>query len=216
MRTSKSLYRLLASVLVLCFAVKTFPIAVAADGGGGTGAHSAQTQPLKEAAKDEEVQEELAEPDGVSIDLSDPENWKIFARGSASFQFNDSDERREAVQEATLDAKASLAKYIEEKLSVSTEMDALVEKKSSKAKGSNGSSSSATSERTKTTLTSLRNSASEILAGKINLESSVSWPNAQGSGTATVLIGQSHKACRLQRSFEIEQLLPSEDMAIQR
>jgi hypothetical protein len=86
-------------VLVLCFAVQTFPIAVAANCVGGTGV---QTQPLEEAAKDEEVQAELDEPDGVSIDLSDPENWRVFTRTSAAVEFNDADELQETVQESTL------------------------------------------------------------------------------------------------------------------
>lgn len=154
---------------------------------------------LKEAAKSEAVEEELEEPDGVSIDMSDGDNWKIFSVGTGTYDFNDADDWRDATQEAQLMAKAALAKYIKENLSTSEQMDRLVETKNDKSRSGGTVSKSATKKSLKTTLTSIRNSADEVLTGIIFLESTRRWDG--DSGTVTVKIGQSQKTVDAAKRF---------------
>lgn len=159
----------------------------------------AQEAELKEAAAAPAVVAELGEPDGASIDLSNPNNWKIFSVGTGTFDFNDSDDIRDATQEAILNAKAAMAKYAKERISTDEQMDRMVEKKKAQSKKNGQESSSVSKESMKTTLTSIRNSASAILTGVITLEVKSKWYG--DNGEVKVKLGQSQKTVDAAKNF---------------
>ena len=57
---------------------------------------------LKKAAATPEVQEELESPDGVALELLPVGGWRLYGRGSGTYDFNEADEIRGATQDATL------------------------------------------------------------------------------------------------------------------
>ena len=164
---------------------------------------------LKDAAKTPEVQKELDEPDGVAIDDLDTDNWKIIAIGTGTYQFNDKEERQDATEEALLNAKAALAKFIKERLSVESQLDSLAERESKKSKGNGEQSTSATTKKMKTTLTTIRNSADEILSGLITLESTANWDG--DSGEVRVKVGQSGKTLAAAEKFKSRTLASTKE-----
>jgi len=164
---------------------------------------------LKETAKSPEVQEELEEPDGVSVDDLDVDNWKIIAIGTGTYQFNDKEERQDATEEAILNAKAALVKFMKERLSVESQLDSLAERESKKSKANGEQSTSATTKKMKTTLTTIRNSADEILSGLITLESTANWDG--DSGEVRVKVGQSGKTLAAAEKFKSRTLASTKE-----
>jgi hypothetical protein len=158
------------------------------------------TAELEKAAKQPDVQEELEEPDGVSLDDLDAENWKIFAIGTGTYEFNDAEEKKDAVAEAIMEAKASLAKFMKERLSTESQLDILAERESKKAKENGATVTSASTKRMKTSLTSIKNSADEILSGVITLETTMKWNG--DSGEVRVKIAQSEKTLAAAKRFK--------------
>lgn len=155
---------------------------------------------LETAAKGSDVQQELEEPDGVALDDLDADNWKIFAIGTGTYEFNDAEERKDAVAEATMEAKAALAKFMKERLSTDSQIDTLAERESNKSKQNGATVTSASTKRMKTSLTSIRNSADEILSGIITLETTMKWNG--DSGEVRVKIGQSEKTLAAAERFK--------------
>lgn len=158
------------------------------------------TAELEKAAKQADVQADLEEPDGVSLDDLDAENWKIFALGTGTYEFNDAEEKKDAVAEATMEAKAALAKFMKERLSTESQLDVLAERESKKAKENGATVTSASTKRMKTSLTSIKNSADEILSGVITLETTMKWNG--DSGEVRVKIGQSEKTLAAAERFK--------------
>lgn len=175
------------------------PADVAAEDGEKEVAYKEAVVDLEKAAKSPVVEVELEEPDGVSIDMGDPNNWKIIAMGTGTYAFDDADERRDATQEATLEAKAALAKFMKERMSTSEQLDRLVEKKADKARPDGKVITSDASKTLKTTLTSIRNSADAMLTGLITLEATARWGGE--SGTVRVKLGQSQKTIDAAKRF---------------
>jgi hypothetical protein len=155
---------------------------------------------LERVAKQPDVQAELAEPDGVSLQDLDVDNWKIIAIGTGTYEFNDAEERKDAVAEATLEAKAALAKFVRERIIAESQLDVLAERESRKAKENGATATSATTKRVKTSLTSIRDSADQVLSGFITLETKTTW-NGE-SGVARVTIGQSDKTLAALKRFK--------------
>jgi hypothetical protein len=198
-------------ILFACICATGFFIraeVLAQESDGATSAQAAEAE-LEEAAKRPEVQEELEEPDGVSVEDLDTDNWKIFAMGTGTYEFNDAEERKDAVEEATLEAKAALAKFMKEELSAESSLDILAERESKKSKANGETNSSATSNRMKTSLTRIRNSANEILSGVIPLESTHKWDG--NSGEVRVKIGQSEKTLAAATKFKKRTLAAVEE-----
>ena len=75
---------------------------------------------LKEAAVTQEVKEELESPDGVALELLPRGGWRLFGRGSGTYDFNEADEIRGATQDATLRAKAAITKFLKERVGCTT------------------------------------------------------------------------------------------------
>ena len=164
---------------------------------------------LREVAKSPEVQEELEEPDGVSVEDLDTDNWKIFAMGTGTYEFNDAEERKDATEEAVLEAKAALVKFMKEKLSAESQLDVLAERESKKSKSNGEQNTSASTKRMKTTLTRIHNSADEILSGIITLESISKWNG--DSGEVRVKLGQSEKTLAAATKFKKRTLAATAD-----
>jgi len=155
---------------------------------------------LQEIAKRPEVQEELEEPDGVSVEDLDTDNWKIMAMGTGTYEFNDAEERKDATEEAILEAKAAMAKFAKERLAAESQLDILAERESKKSKSNGATDKSASTKRMKTTLTRIHNSADEILSGVLTLETTSKWDG--DSGEVRVKIGQSEKSLAAAKKFK--------------
>lgn len=131
-------------------------------------------------------------PDGVTIRLLPNGGFQIFAVGTGTYDFDDVDDVADAQKEATLKAKANLAKFMNESLST----DEKLEEMSSKVKkvSSENGQTSAKVEKTsaKKALTSIKNSSSALLKGVIVLASS-KIPGKGTTGTFRVMVGVSSK-----------------------
>jgi len=155
---------------------------------------------LKELAKTPEVQEELEQPDGVSIEDLETDNWKILARGAGTYEFNDADDRKAATEEAVLEAKAALVKFMKERVATESQIDKLAEEETKKSKANGVTNVSVTKNGIKTTLSRIHNSAEDILSGILTLETIQKWDG--NSGEVRVTLGQSEKSLAAAEKFK--------------
>lgn len=125
---------------------------------------------LKQMAESESVQEALEE-DGVSIDYNEEGDFVIFARGSGTYDFDDPDDRKAAKEEAVLNAKAAISKFLNETLSTDEAIDQQSKKAKTLTKSGDVSTQAVSSEMVKTQLKSIRNHSESILTGVITLKS---------------------------------------------
>ena len=125
---------------------------------------------LKQMAESESVQEALEE-DGVSIDYNEEGDFVIFARGSGTYDFDDPDDRKAAKEEAVLNAKAAISKFLNETLSTDEAIDQQSKKAKTLSKSGDVSTQAVSSEMVKTQLKSIRNHSESILTGVITLKS---------------------------------------------
>ena len=160
---------------------------------------------LKEIAKRPEVQEELEEPDGVSV-IEEPgtDNWKIIAIGTGTYEFNDAEERKDATEEAILEAKAALVKFAVEGLATESQLDKVADKASKKSKVNGEAEKTASSERMKTVLSRIHNTGEGILSGILTLETTANWDG--DSGEVRVTLGQSAKSLAAAEKFKTRTL----------
>lgn len=138
------------------------------------------------------IDQVLTEPDGVAIALRENGDFQIFARGSGVYDFDDPSELASARTEGTLNAKANLAKFIKEKVSVEEGITDVVQK--TKTLQGNGTIQTkvAKTEEVKTMAKAITSSADAILQGVITLREQ----KAPGSGTGgqiQVTVGISSK-----------------------
>lgn len=147
---------------------------------------------LTENAAAAPVQEDLDEPDGVSLAMADDGSYQIFARGTGTYDFDDEDDRQEALQEAQQKAKANLSKFLSERISSDEGLDSLSKKAKTLTKSGDVTTSAVAKETVKTTGLSIRNSSQAILTGAITLESK-RIPGKGDSGTYQVTVGISSK-----------------------
>jgi hypothetical protein len=180
-------------LFVLCIVLIVFlPVSAQEDSG--------KTE-LKKALQSQDVQQELAEPDGASITPLPDGGWRLFGVGTGTYDFNDPDDINDATQEATLKAKAHLAKYLTERITSDEGLDILTQKKRTLVKQSGGDEKSVKKDDTKTFAYKIKNSADKILKGVIVLESTKT-PSATGGGTVVVKVGVSSKSQRLAGTIE--------------
>ena len=148
---------------------------------------------LEQGAKSEAVQKDLDEPDGVSLAIDEEDgSYKIFARGTGVYDFDDEDDRQEALQEATLKAKANLSKFLNETIATDEGLESMSKKAKTLSKNGDVTTQAVTKESVKTTGLSIRNSSKTLLTGAITLESKRIPGNGDG-GTYQVTIGVSSK-----------------------
>ncbi len=157
------------------------------------------TSELKATADSGPVEEELKGPDGCSVQLGDPTNWKLVCLGTAPYDFNDADEIKDATRAATLDAKAALTRFLNEKLSTTESIEKVVSKQAAQATGQGRNVSKASMT---TQVTTIKSSADAILRGVIVLESEQLWRGNQG--TVRIKIGQSQKTIAVAGQFAVD------------
>lgn len=151
----------------------------------------AQDPQLTATASAPAVQQELSSPDGVAITRDADGSWKIFARGTATYDFNDPDEIRDAAALAQQRAKAALSKFLKESITSSDAVDRISKK--TKNVSSDGKTQQATVKKEDVTVMteSIRSYSEAILTGVIVL-SQEKVPHGSG-GEIQVTIGQSSK-----------------------
>jgi len=156
---------------------------VTADGGRGE---------LKKAAAAQEVQQELESPDGVALQLLPDGGFRIYGRGSGTYDFNEADEIRGAMQDATLRAKAAIAKFLKERIQ-STEVMNNTSMKMKKLTASSGAAPKAEISKNdvQTRIEQISSHADEVMSGLVMISSSKK-PIGNG-GEIQVTMGWSSK-----------------------
>ena len=161
---------------------------------------SAQTQPasdggradLKTAATAKDVQEELDSPDGVALQLLPDGGFRIYGRGSGSYDFNEADEIRGATQDATLRAKAAIVEFLKQGIQSAKSMDNTSIKMKQLA-ASSGANPTAQISKTdvQTRVEQIASQANAVLSGLVTI-SVVKKPIGNG-GEIQVTMGWSSK-----------------------
>lgn len=153
---------------------------------------------LKQVASTPAVQEELDTPDGVSIELLPDGGWRVFGKGTGTYDLNDADEIRQATKDAELRGKAAISKFMSEKIK-SAESVTNISKKTKRLSSGVGEKSDPSVEVTKTDvqvrLEELSSRSEAILGGVITLETK-KIPKGNG-GTVSVVLGVSTKSLAL-------------------
>lgn len=147
---------------------------------------------LRANAANPVVEEDLAEPDGVSLALAEDGSYQIFARGTGTYDFAEEDDRQEALEEAILKAKANLAKFLSETIATDASVENFSKKAKTLTKEGGITSAAVSKEQVKTQTTSIRNSSQAILTGAITLETR-RIPGSGDGGTYQVTVGVSSK-----------------------
>jgi len=147
---------------------------------------------LKQAAASQEVQQELESPDGVALQLLPDGGFRIYGRGSGTYDFNEADEIRGATQDATLRAKAAIAKFLKERIQ-STEVMNNTSMKMKKLTASSGEAPKAeiTKNDVQTRVEQISSHADEVMSGLVMISSSKK-PIGNG-GEIQVTMGWSSK-----------------------
>jgi hypothetical protein len=150
---------------------------------------------LKAAATNVDVQQELESPDGVALQLLPDGEFRIFGRGSGTYDFNESDEIRGATQDATLRAKAAIAKFLKEGIQ-SNEVMNNTSQKIKKLSAASGSAAKAeiTKSDVQVRVEQVLSHAEEVMSGLVTI-SSTKKPIGDG-GEVQVTVGWSSKTRR--------------------
>ena len=147
---------------------------------------------LKKAAATQDVQADLESPDGVSLELLPDGGWRLYGRGTGTYDFNEADEIRGATQDATLRAKASIAKFLKERVESTEVMNNISTKlKNLSAKTGEGQQAEISKTDVQTRVEQVAAHADVVLQGLVVLESKKK-PSGNG-GTMTVTVGVSSK-----------------------
>lgn len=150
-------------------------------------------QELLQTVQKQGIAQDLANaPDGVTIRLTPDGGFQIFAVGTGTYDFDDVDDVMDAQNEATLKAKANLAKFMNESLSTDEKIESMSKKVKAIGIQNGETSTSLNKVSVKTALTSIRNSSAALLKGVIVLSSS-KVPAKGTSGTYRVMVGVSSK-----------------------
>ncbi len=105
---------------------------------------------------------------GVVLD-QDGEMNKIFASGSVHYDFDDGEEVDEALSEASLVAKANLAKFLKEGIASDESVEKISSKKKELTKDGNQTNTSVIKKSVKTQVMSIKNHANALLTGVIKV-----------------------------------------------
>lgn len=117
-------------------------------------------------------------------------NWeRIFAKGTASVDFDDEDEYEDALMEAEAKAKANIAHFLKEEVSSDKFINSLSKKIKESSSDGQKQSVKINKKKLKVTGTAIRNSASSLLKGVLVLCNSIDSKNKK----AVVVVGVSPK-----------------------
>ena len=152
---------------------------------------AAQDPQLQANASSAAVQAKLDQPDGVAITIKPDGTFQIFSRGSAVYDFNNPRAIQTARKNATMRAKANLAKFLKEKVSTKEGLDSVTKNATAMSSDGAAQTSSASMESVEVATESIRNSAEAILTGVITLKDQ-QVPSGNG-GEVQVTIGMSSK-----------------------
>jgi len=154
---------LIALTMSLNLLAQTQPADASGDGG---------RKELKESAATQEVQQELESPDGVALQVLPKGGFRIYGRGSGTYDFNEADEIRGATQDATLRAKAAIAKFLKERIQ-STEVMNNTSDKMKKLAASSGEAAKAeiTKRDVQTRVEQISSHADEVMSGLVMISS---------------------------------------------
>ena len=134
----------------------------------------------------------LTEPDGVAIGLKDDGSFQSFSRGSGVYDVDDPSELAAARTEATLNAKANLAKFIKEKIAVAEAVEDVVKKTKTIEGNGQVQTKIASTEEVKTMSKTIATSAEQVVQGVITLREQKA-PGAGTGGQIQVTVGISSK-----------------------
>jgi hypothetical protein len=136
---------------------------------------------------------------GVEIIFStDGSNWeKIMANGESELLFGDRKDVRKASSKAVLRAKASIAKFLKEKLTTEETLEEITKTISTSTGAGNTVLTGATRKTVETTIESISNSSEAILKGILVLEQKVN----QKDKFVHVKLGVSRKTMRIADSI---------------
>ena len=119
--------------------------------------------------------------------------WKkLFAKGTASVDFDDADEREDALEEAEMKAKAVLTHFMKEDLSSVKFVENISKKAKELQKNGNNESKSITKKSIKLKSVKISNNAHSILKGVLTFCESIN----PGTNLVTVIVGVSPKTQR--------------------
>jgi len=150
-------------------------------------------QALLQTVQKQGIAQELeTAPDGVTMRLLPNGGFQIFAVGTGTYDFDDADDVLEAQNEATLKAKANLAKFMNESLSTDEKIESMSKKVKTVSSQNGETTASVNKTSAKTALTSIKNSSAALLKGVIVLSSS-KIPGKGTSGSYRVMVGISSK-----------------------
>ena len=152
---------------------------------------AAQDPQLQANASSAAVQAKLDQPDGVAITIKPDGTFQIFSRGSAVYDFNNPRAIQTARKNATMRARANLAKFLKEKVSTKEGLDSVTKNATAMSSDGAAQTSSASMESVEVATESIRNSADAILTGVITLKDQ-QVPSGNG-GEVQVTIGMSSK-----------------------
>lgn len=152
----------------------------------------AQDPQLQANAANAAVQAKLSEPDGVAITIKPDGTFQIFSRGTGVYQFNHPKAKRTASQQATMRAKANLAKFLKEKVSSKEGLDSVSTNSLSMTSNGETQSQSASMDSVEVATESIRNEAEAILSGVIALKEQI-VPSGKIGGEVQVTVGISSK-----------------------
>lgn len=141
---------------------------------------------LTKTATEPAVEAEFDQPDGAAIKMKDDGSFQIFARGTGTYDFNDPDDINDAKKEATLKAKAALAKFMNEKLSTEESFSEAAKKTKTMTSDGQNQSVNISKEAVKTSSTTIKNKADALLKGVITLKTQKIARGAGGEVQVTV------------------------------
>ena len=138
------------------------------------------------------AQEITKAPDGISIKLAKDGSFQIFSVASGSYDFDDVDDVLSAQKEATLKAKAAIAKFMEESLDTKEKFEKASKKIKKISSKNNEKDYNIDKTTAKKLLLEIKSSASALLKGVIVL-STAKIPAKGTTGTFKVMVGVSSK-----------------------
>ena len=130
-------------------------------------------------------------PDGVSIQISEG-GYQIISVGTGTYDFNDTDDIREAKQDAEKRAKAAIVKFLKEDISTNESLEETSKKVKVFSSENGVQSSNVSKESVKNTMEAIRGSAAGLLTGVVVLQSA-KVPGNGNAGEYRVMVGTSSK-----------------------